>query len=274
MKKRVTVKIDKDDLSKENVELVEKILDKAEYIEDEGFLNVWKEWSMDKVIKEKSPEELAELIDVAKEIVNKNFSSFLNTDIPKDIENCMVQYEIADNLLQQMLDLTEKIFDEQEEVELLTQQMQVFERYFVEKIQVSANENMGNHERFVKAMGQSVTSYKSLYTKTKNSYETLQKDLSKYKTIKSKHNKARNLLDDKLNEITSNVYDIVFPDDEINECIEHCKTSENDINANMIYLNKEYTKAQRSYKNAVLKYKEKEDIVREVSAIKLKEMAN
>ena len=274
MKKRVTVKIDKDDLSKENVELVEKILDKAEYIEDEGFLNVWKEWSMDKVIKEKSPEELAELIDVAKEIVNKNFSAFLNTDIPKDIENCMVQYEIADNLLQQMLDLTEKIFDEQEEVELLTQQMQVFERYFVEKIQVSANENMGNHEKFVKAMGQSVTSYKSLYTKTKNSYETLQKDLSKYKTIKSKHNKARNLLDDKLNEITSNVYDIVFPDDEINECIEHCKTSENDINANMIYLNKEYTKAQRSYKNAVLKYKEKEDIVREVSAIKLKEMAN
>ena len=274
MKKRVTVKIDKDDLSKENVELVEKILDKAEYIEDEGFLNVWKEWSMDKVIKEKSPEELAELIDVAKEIVNKNFSSFLNTDIPKDIENCMVQYEIADNLLQQMLDLTEKIFDEQEEVETLTQQMQVFERYFVEKIQVSANENMGNHEKFVKAMGQSVTSYKSLYTKTKNSYETLQKDLSKYKTIKSKHNKARNLLDDKLNEITSNVYDIVFPDDEINECIEHCKTSENDINANMIYLNKEYTKAQRSYKNAVLKYKEKEDIVREVSAIKLKEMAN
>ena len=274
MKKRVTVKIDKDDLLKENVELVEKILDKAEYIEDEGFLNVWKEWSMDKVIKEKSPEELAELIDVAKEIVNKNFSSFLNTDIPKDIENCMVQYEIADNLLQQMLDLTEKIFDEQEEVELLTQQMQVFERYFVEKIQVSANENMGNHEKFVKAMGQSVTSYKSLYTKTKNSYETLQKDLNKYKTIKSKHNKARNLLDDKLNEITSNVYDIVFPDDEINECIEHCKTSENDINANMIYLNKEYTKAQRSYKNAVLKYKEKEDIVREVSAIKLKEMAN
>ena len=65
-----------------------------------------------------------------------------------------------------------------------------------------------------------------------------------------------------------------FTDDEINECIEHCKTSENDINENMIYLNKEYTKAQRSYKNAVLKYKEKEDIVREVSAIKLKEMAN